>query len=403
MSNLINDRVAYFLRKFPPFDALDRKDLLHTAEQITVKYLPAKTFLFHEGAGGSGYCYILNQGNIKLLKKEAGGSKLIDQCEPGDIFGVRSILTQKPYSLSAQAIEESLVYAIPKSVFEQLIQENPSFAAFFTNGYAAGQVIVRSDQEYRSLENSLAVPGIDYSKQVLVCSDISISEAAREMKKKGVGSIIIVNDKAFPMGIVTDTDLRNKVLAEEVNPSTSIREIMSSPVTTIEPSFSLAEVLMEMVRTGVHHLVVTKDGTPASEVEGIVSDHDVMLAQSNHPASLIKSLKKSKDPSEWKMIREKAEKMLLELLRQEVKTSLLAALITKINDTIIEKAILKSLESHPELSGVEFTWLNLGSEGREEQLLRTDQDNAIIYPDENELQKEKILILAREVNEILIF
>ena len=149
---------------------------------------------------------------------------------------------------------------------------------------------------------------------------------------------------------------------------------------------------------------MTEDGTENSPIQGVISDHDVVLAQQNHPASLVKSIKRSNDPKEWKRYRDKTEELLKEYLDQEVKTSLVAALVTKINDTIIEKSMEKAMDLIPEAKEIDFCWLNLGSEGREEQLLRTDQDNAIVFADshDNEVIQTTLLKLAKEVNSNLV-
>lgn len=405
MSNLITDRVAYFLKDYPPFSELDQRDLDQIAQSITVKYYEPTQFIFEEGDPQTGFCFVLNKGNIKLLKKEGLESTLVDQCEPGDIFGVRSIITKKPYSMTAQSMEESLLYAIPQSLFEDFFQNRPAFATYFASGYAAGQVIVREDQDLIKVNASLVAPKLDYSTAVVSCSkETTIKEAAQMMSVHSVGSILIKDSNQHPVGIVTDNDLRNKVVALDMKTSDTIKAIMSFPVHTVNTSITLSEVMMEMIKSGVHHLVVTQDGTANSPIKGIISDHDVILAQQNHPASLIKSIKRSNDPNEWKKMRDKAEEMLREYLHQEVKTSLLAALITKINDTIIEKSIEKALEKYPEAKELDFCWLNLGSEGRQEQLLRTDQDNAILFADtEHNMKTQEILLkLSREVTEDLI-
>ena len=404
MGNLITDRVAYFLKDYPPFDQMQQSDLDQLASRITVRFYRPNDFIFKEGEAQSGFCFILNQGNVKLFKNESLKEVLVDQCEPGDIFGVRSIITKSPYSMTAQSLEESLVYAFPQTLFEQLFQTNTRFASYFASGYAAGQIIVRADREKSEINASLIAPRMEYSKEVISSQEVTIAEAAKVMSQFGVGSIVIQNELGHPIGIVTDTDLRNKVLAKERSPKDSIHSIMSSPVKTINEAVTLSEVVMEMIRTGVHHLVVTEDGTDKSMIRGIISDHDVVMSQQNHPASLLKSIKKSDRPSEWKKVRDQAERLLEEYLNQEVKTSLLATLITKINDTIIEKAIFNALEKYPEAKSIRFCWLSLGSEGREEQLLRTDQDNAIVFEDstKNEKTQQLLLKVATEVNDTLI-
>jgi CBS domain-containing protein len=178
---------------------------------------------------------------------------------------------------------------------------------------------------------------------------------------------------------------------------------MSSPVKTIKPSFSSSEVLIKMIRSKTHHLVVTEDGTDQSRAIGMISDHDIMIAHNNHPSALIKRLRKEEDPSKWSSIRNQAEDIVKDYLEKELSVELVSNFITEINDTLIDKAIEYALEKVPEAKGVEFAWLSLGSEGREEQLLRTDQDNAILFKGNgNSASHQKIILeVAQVVNSIL--
>ena len=188
------------------------------------------------------------------------------------------------------------------------------------------------------------------------------------MRDHQVGSIVIIDSLANPIGIVTDTDIRNKVVAENQSTGNLIETIMTSPVVTASPSISLSEAMMEMIRSGVHHLVITKDGSANTSTCGMVSDHDVMVSQKNHPASLIKSIKRSNKPEQWHKIRDDAEDLMQSYLQQGMNIQLIAGTITKINDTIIQKSVDLAIEETGGLENIAFCWLNLGSEGREEQL-----------------------------------
>lgn len=406
MSNLISDRVSFFLKDVPPFSELNEDELDQVAQNITVKYLEEDEFLFKEGEEQGTFCYVLNQGNVKLLKAKGTANFLVDQCEPGDVFGVRSLITGNPYSMTAQCVEESLVYAIPAKLFHEFYEANASFSSFFASGYAAGQIIVRGDRE--SIENPIQTTtegSLSYPKDVITClENQSITEAAQIMSEHHVGSIIVINNSGHPKGIITDTDLRNKVLASDEDAASPVKKIMSTPVKTVMQGSSLTEALMEMIKSSVHHLVVTKDGSNKTELCGIISDHDIMLSQQNHPASLIKSVKQSDDPLVWKESRNRAEELLKDFLDQGLNMSLVSSLITKVNDTIIKKAIEKALKENAIPADISFAWLNLGSEGREEQLLRTDQDNAILFADtkNNSKVQEALLKIAESVNQTLV-
>ncbi len=406
MANEIADRIAFFLKDYPPFGYLDYQLLEQLANDLTVRYVEEGEVLFEEGNQGHEQCFVVRQGNILLSRRDGNEVVLIDQCEEGDILGVRSLLTGNPYVLSATCKEESLIYEIEKETFNGLLGAHPKFALFFASGYAAGQAVVRK-QEDETSESFLRLTEqhVEFSRNVLTCHpDTSIQEAAKWMSERKVGSIVIENDKGFPLGIVTDTDLRNKVVAPALPLKGQIGGIMSSPVATIGSVFTHSELLIHMMRKRVHHLVITEDGSNESKIVGMISDHDVLLSQNNNPAALVKALRKSKVSSDWPVIRDKAEEQVTDFIEKDLSVSLISNFITEINDQLIQNAIEEAIELIPEARKVPFCWLSLGSEGREEQLLRTDQDNAILFDAKGdfEVSQRIMLELANHVNEALI-
>jgi len=405
MSNLITDRVAFFLKDFPPFSFLGKEELDQLSVSITVQYFKKNQVIFSQGDENKGFCFVLRQGHVKLTQVQSGESSLVDQCEPGDVFGVRSILSSNPYVMSAIASEESLIYAIPKAIFQKNLDTHQRFALFFASGYAAGQAVVLGGQQGAGLSIDVTEENkLEYSKRIISCEpETSIQEAAAIMTRERVGSIIITEKNDLALGIITDSDLRRRVVAQGLDLNTQVRKIMSSPVATVAPEITVTEVQMLMIQQGIHHLLVTEDGTLATKALGVISDHDILISRLNHPSALLKAIKQSNEVNKWAEVRNKAEEMLKTYLGQEVSVALVAGLISRINDLIIQKAIAQSVE-RLDLHEVDFCWVSLGSEGREEQLLRTDQDNAIVFADteDNEMIQKKLLELAGEVNEVLM-
>jgi len=386
--NVIADRIAFFLKDIPPFSFFSYERIQEIALSITVKFIPQNEFVFKQNEENKGFVYILNKGTVELLRDE---EQLVDYCEPGDVFGVRSVLSSQVYSMSARVVAECLVYAIPKALFLTLISENQQMSLFFAAGFASGQAVVRGGQKGARLFFNLEDDAIiEFQRQVLSClKDESIKNAANLMKAQKIGSIVIIDKQKFPIGIVTDKDFRNKVISEGLDTSEAIELIMSSPVKTVSQDVTLSECELKMIQDEIHHLVVTKDGTTHSEIIGIISNHDLLLHQSSNPKSIIKAIQQSNDPIEWKKWRDKADILIKKSLEKGISTQSLCRIVAQINDTIVKKAIEKAaLES--EVSG-NYCWLSLGSEGRKEQIKRTDQDNALIYFSENkeDLDAEK--------------
>src|SRR5690554_693593 len=164
-----------------------------------------------------------------------------------------------------------------------------------------------------------------------------------------------------------------------------------------------------MIKNRLDHLVITEDGTSATQVVGIVSDHDVLLSQGYNPAIILHALMNTLDITELADLRNRAELLLEHYIENEVALDFVTNVITEINDVIIQRALVvaknKLDRDFEESANVKFCFLTLGSEGRKEQLLRTDMDNAIVYEDvEGEYDqkaRDYLLAIAQEVISIL--
>ncbi|PRY85980.1 DUF294 nucleotidyltransferase-like domain-containing protein [Mongoliibacter ruber] len=425
MSNIIVNRVKEFLKQYPPFSFIDEKALEEVSREVEVKYYEQDEILFSKGEEAQACFFVLKEGSVKLFDLKNGQENIVEICDEGDVFGVLALLGNRPYILNAKAQEGSLVYAIPVSVFEKLLIENSRVSLYFAAGFASGQVVVRNDlsdsQKARSEFNPasedkglLIFTGksdFNYSKVVLTCQPNStMQEAASRMGEKGVGSIIIVDHQNHPLGIITDKDIRNRLVAEGLSYETPVSELMSAPVLTKSQHSDFSDLYLTMVKSRLHHLIFTEDGTVNSPVTGILSDHDLLLSQGNSPAVLIKALMNTHEVKEMAKIRNRAEQLLRYYLENEVSMDFVANIISEINDIIIQKAIkiaeIKLQADYPEGIDTKFCFVSLGSEGREEQLLRTDLDNAIIFEDvpEHKLEKTQkyFLELGGEVVETLL-
>lgn len=384
-TNVIPRRVAEFLRQYPPFEYLPEEKLLGLSSQVEVRYYDKGSQLFGKGEPPGSHFYVVNQGSIGLHTTAAAGHELLDRCDEGDVLGVRSMLSGKAYLLTALAEEESLLYAIPVAPFRELMAQSPRVVQYFAAGLASGQTVIREEGPDHPAQLQPEALRLDFDKTisgkraVISCSpEASIQEAASLMAKRQVGSVIVTGEGQKPRGIVTDRDLR-EVVSQGIAVSSPVRDVMSSPVRTIADQQQLEEVLIIMMERGIHHLVVTQDGSPDTPVVGIITDHDILLSQGEHPAVLLRALQRS-GPEEWPGIRRKAESWLRAHLDHQGSTRLATQSISRINDMLISRAVAHVLERlEAPGPGWSCAWLSLGSEGREEQLLLTDQDNALIY------------------------
>jgi CBS domain-containing protein len=421
MENTIPRRIFDFLKDYPPFSLLERNLLLQLSEQVLVKYYQEGDLIFRQGDVPGAHIFIVREGDVHLFREVEEEQVLVEQCDEGDVFGIRPLIAEEQYALTAKAAEESLVYAVPVDGLQEVLKNNPRIALYLASTFAAGvgkryhkdfKHSLFHDQQLSKEASSplVEVQTIKRSKSPVTCTpDKTIQEAAMIMSEREVGSIIIVDDQQQPVGIITDKDLRKQVATGKVELSASVQAIMSSPVITVPGSIQMAEVQIEMVRHRINHLCITEDGSPDSPVLGVLSEHDLMVLQGNNPAILIREIRRCTEAEALRNIRERAEALLEGYIYQEVAISFISAIMTEVNDEIITRAIVLSEERMDE-EGFErpkagFCWMALGSEGRGEQLLRTDQDNAIVFEDveeeEYEATKAYYLELAGRVTHLL--
>ncbi|TCD48332.1 DUF294 nucleotidyltransferase-like domain-containing protein [Chlorobium sp. N1] len=408
-SNTIVERVAADLAKYPPFDKLAPGVLGDLAASISVSYHEEGELLFGKDDPLKGSAFMVMKGAVRLYDLIDGQEVLVDLCDEGDVFGVRAIFGGHGYLLYAQIAEESLIYDIPVEKVKALISADAGVSMFFAAEFAKSvQDIEQTLSSALSLRRQgSSVPAassflehetleVKPVENVVTCpEDISVREAALIMAESNIGSILVTSPEGHPLGIITDTDLRKKVVAVEgpVN-ERPVREIMSSPVYTITGGKTVADMVMLMVKTKLRHFCITEDGTVESPVKGIISEHDIITSEGNNPAVIMKEVQAAEEVGQLKAERDKAENLLATYMGQNVAVHFMASIITEINDAIITRAIHMTLDALEKegrgIPPVPFTWLSLGSEGRREQLLRTDQDNALIFADTGGGEREAL-------------
>ncbi|MCB0566315.1 MAG: CBS domain-containing protein [Phaeodactylibacter sp.] len=401
------EAITHFLQDYPPFTFLPRVELEELAGQATLEELSESDFLFEEDEEAMPFAYVLRKGRVEVLKKFEDSTQVIDVLKKGGLLGIRAILTHKPYLASARATRKSILLKIPEHILLDFMERFPRVALFFARGFAAGMPVIHTEEkEGKSKETHfLSRDPVLFmrTEDVLIPNPVerllkgpattTLREVARQMKERQFGSFIIVDEEGRPLGIATESDFIRRGSEKNVNWESPVSEIMSSPVVVIRKGATAAELIIAMSRHKIDHLAVTEDGTLHSPVQGIISQRDILLMHGNNPAVLVRQLREARNIETLARIRNRADELIYNYLRQEVSIPFIAAVTTEINDTLLHKAfdfsftrLQKEGMKKPALS---FCWLSLGSEGRGEQLRRTDQDNAIVYEDPPEGEEEQ--------------
>ena len=415
MKNSIAERVSDFLKNYPPFNLLTNKKILEISTEVKIIYLEKGKVLFNQNDKIHKYFYIVRNGGISLSKKSENKETLIDICDGGDIFGLRPLISKENYLLDATANEESIVFGIPIEIFEAVSEKNLKINKYLITSFASKSFDPYTNEQssnvftdYIAKDNLVDsnLNSVNYTKKPLSCTVKStVKEAAIKMSNRKIGCIIVVNDTCSPIGIITNSDLKNKIATGLFSIDTSVQEIMSTPVITQSKNLTILDAQLQMIKHKVGHLCITTDGTSNSKLIGILTNHDVLASLGNNPTVILKEIKRAKKTKEIRKIRNKANLLLKSYLEQNIPLSHISKIISEINDSVTIRIIELSLKKMDSPPPVKFSWLALGSQGRKEQLLYTDQDNALIFEDTDDKQylkaKKYFLKLAGHVTKSL--
>jgi CBS domain-containing protein len=208
-----------------------------------------------------------------------------------------------------------------------------------------------------------------------------VADAARLMSERSVSSVIVAGPDGEPQGIVTDRDLRTRVLGNGLEPRTPAALVMSSPLLSIESEHTAFDALLEMTRRNIHHLGVLTGG----RLTGVISSDDLLGLQEAHPVAVAREIETATDVDALARGAARVESVVRWLASGRAAPTDIGRIVAELNDRLVRRALgLVQVALDTGGNGrapVAFSWLVAGSEGRREQTLKTDQDNALVYQD----------------------
>lgn len=217
---------------------------------------------------------------------------------------------------------------------------------------------------------------------VMCAPETPAIEIARLFSREGIGSVVVGVADGTLLGIVTDRDLRHKVVAEgrDVH-ATVAAEVMSAPLAVISPDAFAFEAVLEMTRRRIRHLVVAEGGRAI----GVISSQDFLLLQSTHPVILAREIARAVSLDALAGLAARVTALVRRLLEEGGTAHDIGQIVAELNDRVVVRVLALAAgsleEAGEEAPDVPCCWLAFGSEARREQTLRTDQDNGLLYAD----------------------
>ncbi len=376
-----------FLNKMHPFNELPEEAIEELSKDIVIDFFPRGTLIFKQDETEVSHLYLIQKGGVKLyLKDDEGVITLKDYRGEGAYIGALPIIQNSKANLNVETVEDTFCFLIKKDKFLELLEKYPKVVKFFLRSFS--QKLIRT--AYSELRKHKITPKSESTlylfsvqlkdliqrKPETIGQGESIQAAAKKMAEKHIGSLLVRGQNDAITGIVTDKDLRIKVVAKGLGFSEPVRKIMSSPVKKVSAMTVAFDALLTMMQEQVHHLAVEQAG----EIIGVVTAHDIMVLQGSSPLYIFREIVSKQRIEDLYPISQKVPFIIRNLLDEGARSNNITRVITILNDLILEK-LLTLLQDEMGMPPVNYCWLLMGSEGRKEQTFRTDQDNALIYED----------------------
>jgi CBS domain-containing protein len=383
---MITEDAFTFLKKTPPFSFLDSVVLTEITKTISTEFHPKGQTILRQNGPAAEHLHVIRNGAVKVfVRTNEGEEVLVDFRAEGDCFGLLSFICGDISRDHIEAAEDTTCYMIQKDTILGLLKTNGQFCEFWLRSLLRRLV----EMTYRQIHDRTLLYGggdkllftnilddLATKKVVTASEDITIQEAAEIMADHQISCLVLLDSGGLPSGMVTDRDLRNKVVARGRDINGRVGDIMSVTIIKSEARDYCFEALLKMMRYNIHHLLVVGKG----ELKGILTNHDLMMLQGTSPLSVAREIGNQDTIDGLIPASQKIDKTVSLLVREGAKAGNITRIITEINDRLLKK-VLEITESRMGSPPRSYCWIVFGSEGRKEQTFRTDQDNAIIYDD----------------------
>ena len=362
--------VRAFLADHPPFDALTDPELDRVVSSVQIEHFAPGAVILRQAAAPASHLFVIRRGGAEIVDE----GRVIDEVGEGDVFGMWSLLDQVAPTATVRASEDTLCYLIDAEVAHQVLR-SPAGISFITASVrrriAAVDETLKAEVDlvrYREV-------GALVRRAPVTCDPVTaVADAAGLMARERVSSLLIPSADGT-VGILTDRDLRTRVVAERRSADTPVREVMTPRAETVPSDAMVGEVLLRMLEGGFHHFPIAD---PGGRVVGVVTDTDLMGIGRNTPFALKSAIERAPD-------RDAVASAIGEL------PDVITALVDSSADPVdvghiiafsIDAATRRLLELGIAEQGeppFPWAWLALGSAARQEQAIRTDQDHAMAF------------------------
>ena len=400
MSDALQPLTIVGLKQIAPFKCLPEESLAEFASSTLQRSLKVGELVISEDtAVTKAPVYAILSGRVRIVETEQLAT--VRHLRAGEIFGHYALLRNLPPPYRAEVSHNAVILEIPSAALFQLFAQQPFIARWF-------QADLRRFERELGAFDDVAGSQFLFGQQLgeldhaaaLVCDATqSIRSVATLMSEHGRDCVIITDGDRM-VGMLSDSDLRDRVVATGQSVDSPVAEVMTTDLLTIRSEASVFEGMMAMEQRSWQHLILLDN---EGLMKGLVSDADLARAWLASPAALRRRLGDADSGSALRELRAAADQAIVTLYRRGVRAKDLLKINTRFNDALTVRVleIVRAAQPEPP-AGLRWCWLSLGSEGRGEMGLRTDQDNAIVYDCvEDDAANDWLGAVARAANAML--
>ena len=380
-----------FISNIHPFNNLNTFELDDLVEDLDIVYFKANSIVQAQDSNPEFLYFVL-----KGLIQEINDDEVLSVYSKGEIFDSVSLI--KNYSKNSfVAIEESICYALKKERFMQILSSNQQLENYFFQSISDKLNNNILNEKNKDMANIMIakVKDAKVHKAVVVDTNKTIYEAATIIKQEKIPTLLLKNE-AGEMYIVTDSDFRQKVILNRMDYDDLVVKIASKGLIYINEDDFLFNAQLQMAKHGLKRVVVKND---YDEIVGILDQISLSSFFATNTFAVSNQIINAETLEELKEASHSFIKIIKSLNAKGVKIEFISKLINQLNKKLLDK--LYKILAPKELIG-KSCLVVMGSEGRAEQILRTDQDNALIISDDCSISEEKLREFTHLFTETLV-
>ena len=368
----ISYRVADFLKKYPPFQAMDDADVLALAGHGRVRFHERNEHILSQGEAHRDHIFVIQQGVVSLWGEADGVLELRDVRGPGDLLGVERFNGAPAGLHSARAATDVVTYALPAEDFGTLLDKYPT-ARQFVSAYSTVTLDYQTANARRQPETTF-LHDVVKGRRVVTCDRRdSIRDAARSMRTHGVDAMAVMDD-GRACGVISTSDLIAWLADGDGAPDQPVGTLLRGVPPTVSPTATVADGVLTIGAAGSAALAITADGRPDGELHALVTAADLASVFGDQPVSILREIRGASGTTELRSLNHRARALALEYLESARSVDWLGRFTTLVDEAIVGR--LLTFAAAP--TGGDACWAFCGASGRRESLTRLAPEVVLI-------------------------